>query len=166
MTHTTRKRWTVRLRRLFGAKPCRVQVAALPWRKVDNAVQVMLITSRDTGRWVLPKGWPEGVEKLHDAAAREAVEEAGLTGAVSAVEIGRYFYRKARRSGDDVQCEVHVFPLEVDRVADDWDEKRKRTRKWVSATDAARLVNEPDLGEVIAHFCANPRQVLARSQAA
>ena len=121
-----------RVRRLFGKAPCRLQVAALPWRKTADGVEIMLITSRDTGRWVLPKGWPEGAEDLSEAAAREAGEEAGLSGAVSRREVGRYFYAKALSSGEEVPCEVLVFPLEVDTVADKWKEKRQRKRKWVS----------------------------------
>ncbi|RUU02882.1 NUDIX hydrolase, partial [Mesorhizobium sp. USDA-HM6] len=77
---TTHNQMTERVRRLFGTAPCRLQVAALPWRKDDNGVEIMLITSRDTGRWVLPKGWPEAREPLCEAAAREAGEEAGLYG--------------------------------------------------------------------------------------
>ena len=147
-----------RVRRFFGKSSCRLQVAALPWRKTENGVEVLLITSRDTGRWVLPKGWPEGTEQLCDAAAREAVEEAGLAGAVSRREVGRYFYAKTLSSGEEVPCEVLVYPLEVDQVAEKWKEKRQRTRKWVSCCEAIRMVNEPDLCKLISTFCANPRK--------
>jgi len=145
------------VRRFFGKSPCRIQVAALPWRKAGDGVEVMLITSRDTGRWVLPKGWPEGTEEFCDAAAREAVEEAGLAGAVSRREAGRYFYAKTLSTGEEVPCEVLVYPLEVDKVADKWKEKRQRTRKWVSPSEAARMINEPDLCKLISAFCTNPR---------
>ena len=73
---------------------------------------------------MLPKGWPEGSEELCEAAAREAVEEAGLSGAVSRREAGRYFYAKVLGSGEQVPCEVLVYPLEVDTVAAKWKEKR------------------------------------------
>lgn len=116
----------------------------------------MLITSRDTGRWVLPKGWPEAREPLCLAAAREAAEEAGLDGAVSPFEIGRYFYAKGLASGEEVPCEVPVFPLRVDGIADSWKEKRARVRKWVAASDAAAMVNEPDLSQIILYFGENP----------
>jgi len=145
-----------RVQRLFGTVPCRLQVAALPWREAGNGIEVMLITSRDTGRWVLPKGWPEAREPLCEAAAREAGEEAGLHGAISHFEAGRYFYGKVLASGEEVPCEVLVFPLKVDRVADRWKERHARTRKWVGPAEAVRMVNEPDLCEIISNFCAGP----------
>jgi ADP-ribose pyrophosphatase YjhB (NUDIX family) len=77
---TTHSQMAERVKRLFGVAPCRLQVAALPWREGKHGLEIMLITSRDTGRWVLPKGWPEAREPLCDAAAREAGEEAGLRG--------------------------------------------------------------------------------------
>lgn len=130
----------------------------MPWRDTGHGVEIMLITSRDTGRWVLPKGWPEAKELLCEAAAREAGEEAGLRGTISHHEAGRYFYAKALASGEEVPCEVLVFPLQVDKIADRWKEKRSRTRKWVSPAEAVRMVNEPDLGQIIAYFCADPHQ--------
>lgn len=147
-----------RVRRLFGKMPCRLQVAALPWRWSDDQVEIMLITSRDTGRWVLPKGWPETGEDFFDAAAREAKEEAGISGGISRVEAGRYYYEKVRAKADDIPCEVLVYPLEVDKVADKWKEKRQRKRKWVKPEEAARMVSEPDLAKLITDFSAYPRK--------
>ena len=147
-----------RVRRLFGTVPCRLQVAALPWRRRDDDLEIMLITSRDTGRWVLPKGWPEAREPLCQAALREAGEEAGLSGTIATIEAGRYFYAKALSSGEEVPCEVLVFPLQVAGVAERWKEKRSRTRKWVPASEAVGMVNEPDLGQIIAYFCADPER--------
>lgn len=139
----------------------RLQVAALPWRQGRDGVEVMLITSRDTGRWVLPKGWPEAREPLCEAAAREAGEEAGLSGSVSTIEAGRYFYAKALSSGEQVPCEVLVFPLKVGAVADKWKERRERERRWVTTEQAARMVNEPDLGQIITYFGENPQRFAA-----
>ncbi|MER8788041.1 NUDIX hydrolase [Mesorhizobium sp. M0983] len=155
---TTHNHLAERVRRLFGTVPSRLQVAALPWRDSEDGVEVMLITSRDTGRWVLPKGWPEAKEPLCEAAAREAGEEAGLRGTISHHEAGRYFYAKVLASGEEVPCEVLVFPLHVDKVADRWKEKRARIRKWVRAAEAVRMVNEPDLCQIIAHFGADPHR--------
>jgi 8-oxo-dGTP pyrophosphatase MutT (NUDIX family) len=132
-----------------------LQVAALPWRKAGDGVEVMLITSRDTGRWVLPKGWPEEDEALHEAAAREAVEEAGISGGVAEAPAGSYFYNKVLSSGAEKRCEVKVFPLEVKDVASKWREKGQRKRKWVKPGEATRMVNEPDLVKLIARFAAN-----------
>lgn len=160
-SHSTRNNLIDRLRRLFGGSPARVQAAALPWREADGGVEVMLITSRGTGRWVLPKGWPEGQEQLCQTALREAGEEAGLDGEISRDEAGRYFYGKALPSGLARRCEVHVFPLKVENVAKKWPEKNKRRRRWVSPRDAMALVQESDLREVIAAFCANPRKFAA-----
>ena len=83
------------------------------------------------------------------------------SGAVSRREAGRYFYAKALSSGEEVPCEVLVFPLEVDTVADKWKEKRKRKRKWVSPGEAARMLNEPDLCQMISAFGADPRKFAA-----
>lgn len=141
-----------RLRRLFGASSCRLQVAALPWRRTASGIEIMLITSRDTGRWVLPKGWPEETERLCETAAREASEEAGLSGSVETHDAGRYFYSKELANGEQVTCEVLVFPLEVRKVADKWKERRQRTRRWVTPGEAARMVNEPDLCRLIVSF--------------
>jgi 8-oxo-dGTP pyrophosphatase MutT (NUDIX family) len=152
MRHSTYNHLMERLRRLFGGMPCRTQVAALPWRDKAGEIEILLVTSRDSGRWVLPKGWPEGEEQLCEAAAREAAEEAGIDGVVSKLEAGRYYYGKRRSSGMELRCEVRVFPLKVRSVADKWPEKKRRRRVWLSPDEAAARVQEPDLGELIAQF--------------
>jgi 8-oxo-dGTP pyrophosphatase MutT (NUDIX family) len=154
---TTQTPIAQRLRRFFGGETCRVQVAALPWREAEDGIEVMLITSRDTGRWVLPKGWPEEGEAFHEAAAREAAEEAGLSGGIAHDQAGSYYYDKVLSSGADARCEVKVFPLHVEHVASKWREKRQRKRKWMKPLKAAGLVNEPDLAELITHFEAAKR---------
>jgi 8-oxo-dGTP pyrophosphatase MutT (NUDIX family) len=161
ISHSTRKRLLDRIRVMFGGVPCRVQAAALPWRLTDRGVEVMLVTSRDTGRWVLPKGWPEGDEDLWKAAEREAAEEAGISGEIATSEAGSYYYGKNLPSGLERRCEVHVFPLAVGRVADKWPERKARLRRWFSPQEAAARVQEPDLGELIAAFAVNPREIAA-----
>lgn len=145
-----------RVRRLFGKAPCRLQVAALPFRVDGDGLEVLLITSRDTGRWVLPKGWPEAGEEFCEAAAREAGEEAGLAGAVSRRETGRYFYAKGLSSGKEVPCEVLVYALRVERVAEKWKERHQRRRSWMPWSDAAARVHEPDLAALIRRFGSDP----------
>ncbi|WEX11698.1 NUDIX hydrolase [Chelativorans sp. AA-79] len=150
-----------RLRQLFGGNPPRVQAAALPWRKKGADVEVLLITSRDTGRWVLPKGWPEGWETLAETASREALEEAGVEGTAADDEIGRYFYGKQMPSGLRWRCEVAVIPLAVTREAKRWPEKKQRTRRWFPPREAAQLVAEPDLSRLLDAFEGNPREIAA-----
>jgi 8-oxo-dGTP pyrophosphatase MutT (NUDIX family) len=152
MGNSTDEQIEERQRRLFGDADCRRQVAALPWRRTGDVSEFMLITSRDTGRWVLPKGWIEKNEKPWRAAEREAEEEAGLRGNISRYDLGRYFYAKVQRIGPAIPCEVAIFPLEVTKVSDKWREKGVRVRRWFSAADAASLVEEPDLSALIRRF--------------
>lgn len=109
------------------------------------------MTSRRRRHWILPKGWPEGNERLCDAAAREAFEEAGLSGSVSMHEFGRYRYVKAASQGA-LPCQVSVFPLQVVDVSDRWKESRQRERQWMGASEAAASVTEPELRALIAAF--------------
>ncbi|WP_274426789.1 NUDIX hydrolase [Chelativorans sp. YIM 93263] len=155
MGHIARINVLERLRQLFGGNPPHVQVAALPWRRGQDGVEIMLVTSRGTGRWVLPKGWPEGREELSEAASREALEEAGVEGRTDLSPIGHYFYGKETRTGLRRRCEVAVFPLYVEREAKRWREKKKRTRRWHPPEEASQLVEEPDLAELISEFAKN-----------
>ena len=160
----SRRKWIglqERIRRFFGGNPPRIQVAALPWRERDDGkVEVLLITSRGTGRWVLPKGWIDGREDVATAAAREAFEEAGVKGRVAPRELGRYYYQKKHDSGLPLRCEVAVIPLEVTDESSKWPERKERTKRWLSPEEAASLVQEPDLSELIASFN-NPRESAA-----
>ena len=161
ISHHARSILKERVRRFFGGLPCRVQVAALPWRRTEAGCEVMLITSRGTGRWVLPKGWPERDEEPFQAAAREAAEEAGISGEIAHSELGRFYYGKVLPSGMEWRCQVQVYPMEVGAVAEKWPERKKRRRQWFAAKDAARLVDEPELAELIAEFGAHPRKTAA-----
>lgn len=161
ISHGTRNLLVERLRRMFGAPPSRVQVAALPWRLSSRGIEIMLVTSRGTGRWVLPKGWPEKAETLSHAAEREAEEEAGVAGGIARQPIGSFFYGKRLSSGLARRCEVQVFPLEVDVEEDVWPEARQRKRQWMTPAEAASSVAEPDLGELIVRFAGNPRKKAA-----
>ncbi|MBG1232818.1 NUDIX hydrolase [Aestuariivirga litoralis] len=124
------------------------QVAALPYRREGKVLEVLLITSRETRRWVIPKGWPMKGKKDWNAAAIEAFEEAGIKGEVGRKSIGIYHYVKRRSSGD-LDCEVVVYPFEVEKVLDEWPEKNERRRKWFAAARAAELVDEEGLQAII-----------------
>ena len=108
-------------------------------------MRVMLVTSRGTGRWVLPKGWPKLDLSCAQTAAEEAYEEAGLKGPVDARPVGRYRYDKRLADGGQVPCVVDVFPMCVAEVLDDWPERTQRQRRWCTFTEAAGLVEESDL---------------------
>lgn len=134
-----------------AAEAARQQFAALPFRDADG-LQVMLVTSRETRRWVLPKGWPIKGLKPHSVAAREALEEAGLTGKVSKEPIGSYRYTKRMRNGAALTCEVDVFPMAVEKQRRNWPEREQRTTSWFALEDAAALVDETDLRDLILAF--------------
>jgi 8-oxo-dGTP pyrophosphatase MutT (NUDIX family) len=128
-----------------------VQYAALPYRS-DDGLEVLLITSRDTGRWVLPKGWPMKNRKAHAAAAREAFEEARVRGKIAKRAIGRYSYGKRLSNGAVNPCTVEVYPLAVERQMNRWPEKGQRTLSWFSPEEAAARVDEAELAGLIESF--------------
>ena len=129
------------------------QIAVLPYRTDANgAVEVMLITSRETRRWVLPKGNRVKGLKSHEAATHEAFEEAGLMGIACPYAIGSYQYRKYRRNGAWRDATVDLFPFSVTRQLDEWPERDERELRWFSTADAAAAVDEPDLKLILARF--------------
>jgi 8-oxo-dGTP pyrophosphatase MutT (NUDIX family) len=129
------------------------QVGALPYRVTKSgAVEVLLITSRDTGRWVIPKGWGMKNKTEAQAAAIEAQEEAGMKGAVGKRPLGTYHYSKALKSGAPALCQVTVYPLAVKRQVKKWKEQGQRTLQWFAPAEAASHVAEPELAALIAAF--------------
>lgn len=121
------------------------QCAALPLAVQDGETMVMLVTSRETRRWVLPKGWAEPDLAPHELAAKEAFEEAGLVGEVEPEPVGTFRYEKRLRDGRSVPCEVGVYPLWVERQLEDWPERRERETRWFTLGQAAMVVEEGDL---------------------
>lgn len=131
----------------------RQQYAALPWRRLeDGGVEVLLITSRETRRWVIPKGWPIKGLKSPQSAAREALEEAGVEGQPGKSKLGVYHYDKKLRSGRVQKVRVAVYGLEVTRERETWKEKDQRDKLWTSPAEAAELVEEPELKALVAAF--------------
>ena len=129
------------------------QYGVLPYR-VDGKgqLQILLITSRETGRWIVPKGNPIPGLSAVEAAQREAFEEAGVEGEIWANPVGRYDYVKQRRGGEPVPVEVEIFPLLVARQVDDWPERNERASRWFNQADAAASVAERSLRALILHF--------------
>ncbi len=142
------------------------QIAALPYRSSsaapDASTQVLLITSRETGRWVIPKGNPATGLSAHAAAALEAEEEAGVCGLVCPTPLGSYRYRKRRRNGASLMIDVEVFPLAVNQELDAWKEQAERERRWFTLAEAAGAVEEPDLRDLIHSF--GPTEFKAATQ--
>jgi 8-oxo-dGTP pyrophosphatase MutT (NUDIX family) len=131
----------------------RTQYAALPWRIYNGRVEIMLVTSRDTKRWIIPKGWPMKGRKPHIVAAIEAVQEAGLIGKMDKAKLGDFGYEKRLDSGATVDCRVEVFALRVQRQRKKWREKKQRATQWFECVVAAGLVEEPELRELMLAFC-------------
>jgi 8-oxo-dGTP pyrophosphatase MutT (NUDIX family) len=129
------------------------QFAALPWRrKATGGIEVLLITSRETRRWVLPKGWPMKDRTPAEAAAQEAFEEAGVTGDARAEPLGDYGYGKRLRDGSVQDVRVSVFALEVFVEQMAWPEMDQREKMWTSPDVAAMLVDELELKDLIRGF--------------
>jgi len=124
------------------------QYAALPFRCTERGMEVLLLTSRGTRRWVIPKGWPMRKLTPAAAAAREAYEEAGLEGTIQDEPVGRYRYAKTAMPGG-LAIEVSVFLLRVDRQLDHWPEQSERETRWFSPEAAAALVAEPELAALL-----------------
>ena len=119
---------------------------------VDAPVSILLITSRESGRWVIPKGNQGAGALPHVAAAQEAEEEAGIIGAACPVPLGTYRYRKRRGSGASLMIDVDVYPFAVTQELPSWKEAAQRTRQWFSLAEAAELVDEEDLRDLIRSF--------------
>lgn len=127
-----------------SAEP-RTQYAAICWRKAKSGIEVLLITSRETRRWVVPKGWPiRGIDGPH-TAEREAWEEAGVEGKVSKNCLGLFSYQKVLDRDQCVPCVVAVYGLHVGKLSRRYPEQGQRQRKWFTAAEAAELVLEPEL---------------------
>ncbi|MGE4321980.1 MAG: DUF47 family protein [Sphingobium sp.] len=129
------------------------QIAALPYEtRADGSMRILLITSRDTRRWVIPKG--NRIKGLagHRAAEQEAFEEAGIHGIACPAPLGRYRYDKRRRKGGSREAMVEVFPLAVTGQQSQWPEQGQRELRWFPVAEAARAVDEPDLQSIIAAF--------------
>ena len=127
----------------------RTQYGALPFRITEDGVRILLATSRETRRWVIPKGWAMKGKSPHRAAAQEAFEEAGVSGTIGERAIGSYEYDKRLKDGAIVVCHVDVFPLAVEKQRRKWPEWRERETSWFDPADAAAAVQEPELASII-----------------
>jgi 8-oxo-dGTP pyrophosphatase MutT (NUDIX family) len=125
------------------------QYGALPYRVGPGGLEILLITSRGSGRWIIPKGWPIAGLSPGQSAAREAYEEAGVTGNISAESIGAYGYDKRLADDTSQYCDVEVFALDVVAQRDRWPERHERQREWLSVEQAIERVSEADVRPLI-----------------
>lgn len=130
------------------------QHAALAFRQEDGMIRVVLITSRGTGRWVLPKGHAEKHLSGPELAAKEAFEEAGVIGRVGKTPLGSYHYAKLLAPGVARDSLVQVFPLAVSVILESWPEQEQRERRWFTLAQAAMLVDEPALMAMLLRLAA------------
>lgn len=134
-------------------RPNGFQVAALCYRKTNGEKEVLLITTRGTGRWMLPKGWPMDGKTASEAARIEAWEEAGVKPAkVGRRPVGEFDYIKTHDSGWTEPCSATVYPIKVDKVKDVFPEAGQRQRKWVPLKQAAEMVKEDSLRTLLLSF--------------
>lgn len=143
--------------RIRGAvkSDARIQFGAICYRRAKTrkpGVEVLLVSSRDTGRWIIPKGWPIDGETPEGAAAVEAWEEAGVRGRARSTCLGHFSYHKWIDEELSLPVIVGVYPVEVLRLDDDYPEAGERKRKWLSPKKAARRVGEPALRQILSDF--------------
>ncbi len=131
------------------------QVAALCYR-TSPRLEILLVTSRETRRWVTPKGWPMKGRTDHAAAAVEAFEEAGVDGVVAEQALGTFGYDKILKSTEIRAVTAALYPLQVVVLREDWPEKGQRERRWFTPAEAAEAVQEPELARLILAFGNKP----------
>lgn len=137
-------------------RPQRIQMAALCYRTEKSGKEVLLVTSRDTGRWIIPKGWPIAGKTSSETALQEAWEEAGVKeGQAAPKALGHYTYNKRFNAGWSASVKTMVFPVAVTKLSKAFPEAKQRTRKWVSPLQAANLVQEPELKKLLTEFVAD-----------
>lgn len=129
---------------MAATNPILHQAGVIAYRLLDGKVQVLLMTSRDSGRWIIPKGNVNGSATAAKAAKKEAYEEAGLKGTItSSIPLGFYTYFKKRESGEACAATVEVYLLRVKESLKKWPEKDERKLSWLDTKEAVRLVEEP-----------------------
>ena len=145
---------------MTNAKAPTDQIAALPvhWDK-NGKLRVLMVTSRDRGRWVMPKGWQMDGKKPWRAAEIEALEEAGAVGFISDTPIGHYHYDKRLDDGTSTPCRVMLYPMVVEKLKRRWKERKQRKRHWFSPKKAAKLIEEKELSELLREVAENRKTI-------
>lgn len=145
--------------KLFG-KAFGQQYGALCFRYKEGGseIELLVITSRESRRWIIPKGWPMKGKKPYEAAVIEAWEEAGVRGWAKKKPVGQYTYLKELDDGNVAPCIVELFQIEVTEIRTDFKEQGQRVFDWVSPSEAARRVREIELKSLLVNFKPNERK--------
>lgn len=130
----------------------RTQFAALCYRVVKGKIEILLVTSRRSKRWITPKGWPIDGKTPSESALTEAWEEAGVIGKVNPVGVGLFSYQKLVEDKGELPCVAMVYPVKVKSLASKFPEKGQRKRKWFSRKQAAARVTESELAHILRNF--------------
>jgi 8-oxo-dGTP pyrophosphatase MutT (NUDIX family) len=130
-----------------------VRTGALPWRFTKAGIlEFLLVTSRSSQRWIIPKGRPMAGKSLAQAAAQEAYEEAGVRGQISPQSIGSYKHVKQSAIGEPVTVLVHVYPLAVAQELKSWPEDAQRSRRWFGQSEALEIIQSEELRTAVRRF--------------
>ena len=142
-----------------------MQYGVLPYRFTeDAALEILLVTTRRTRRWIVPKGWPIRGLRPAESAAREAFEEAGIRGKIGGKPLGVFTYDKVPdEAGVNTTCEVKVYPLLVKQQNEVWPESEQRMTQWVWPSKAVVLIKEPGLRKMVTLFAKRVAAVASRS---
>ncbi len=125
------------------------------YKEGSSEIEVLVITSRESRRWIIPKGWPMKGKEPYEAAAIEAWEEAGVRGRAKKKPVGCYTYLKELDDGNVAFCIVDLFQIEVSEIRTDFKEQGQRVLDWVSPNEAARRVREIELKSLLVNFKPN-----------
>jgi 8-oxo-dGTP pyrophosphatase MutT (NUDIX family) len=128
----------------------RKQYGAVPYRNKRGSIEVLLITSRQTKRWIVPKGWPK--KSPQHTAKSEAYEESGVRGKIRRRALGSFEYRKKLAQGRKVRCRLKVFPLAVRKQSKSWPEKHERRTRWFKLKEAAKRCSDAGLARLLRKF--------------
>jgi 8-oxo-dGTP pyrophosphatase MutT (NUDIX family) len=141
----------------------RVQYGALPWRVHEGELQFLLVTTLNSKRWIIPKGWASPGLAPSGCAASEALEEAGVEGRISSRALGSFQYFKRLKNGETTPLRVQVFALEVSQQRQGWAEMHLRETRWFAPEEALQRLNEPGLKRLVAKFAKDARPALRHS---
>jgi len=152
LKHSSKQTWSDKAQPVSD-RVKRVQVAALCYKETEDGKMVLLITSRDTGRWIVPKGWPIEGKNGAQSALQEAWEEAGVKKAdIEEEPVGYYDYAKGLKDGSSIPIKAQVYLTRVRNLKKSYPEVEERERAWFSPRQAAQLVDEPDLKSILEDF--------------